>query len=84
MEFQTKTERSVVKAATFRVVVILADLIVVYLLTHRVDTTLSVTIFTNVASTILYFTHERVWNKIKWGRKVVGGEYLARESTERV
>ena len=60
--------RSVLKSLTFRVIVVIADLIVIYLITHRIDTTVSVTIFTNLASTTLYFFHERVWNRIQWGR----------------
>ena len=63
-----QTRRSVLKSLTFRVIVVIADLIVIYLITHRIDTTVSVTIFTNLASTTLYFFHERVWNRIQWGR----------------
>jgi uncharacterized membrane protein len=62
------TKRSLFKSVTFRAAVIVTDLVVIYLITHRVDTTVSVTVFTNVASTILYFLHERVWNRIQWGR----------------
>jgi uncharacterized membrane protein len=63
-----QTRRSVLKSLTFRVLVVIADLIVIYLITRRIDTTLSVTILTNLVSTALYYTHERVWNKIQWGR----------------
>ena len=66
--YSVQTRRSVVKSLTFRVLVVIADLIVIYLITRRIDTTLTVTIFTNLASTALYFLHERVWNKIQWGR----------------
>lgn len=51
--------------------IICTDLVVVYLLTHRLDVTISVTIFTNIASTIFYFLHERVWDNISWGRRRV-------------
>lgn len=64
-------ERSLVKSIVFRVITIIADLIVIYFLTHRFDLTLGVTIFTNISSTFLYFIHERVWAKIKWGKTAV-------------
>ena len=68
MKFRETRKRSAINATTFRIGVIITDLVVIYLLTHRFDTTIAVTIFTNVASTILYFAHERVWDGIRWGR----------------
>jgi uncharacterized membrane protein len=61
-------KRSVVKATTFRVVVIIADTLIVLALTHRYDLALGFVILTNVASTLLYYFHERVWAHIHWGR----------------
>ncbi len=66
--FRENTQRSLFKSVTFRIVVIVSDLIVVYVLTHRINLTLGITLFTNVASSILYFFHERVWNTIRWGK----------------
>lgn len=48
--------------------IIIADLIVIYLLTKRVTTTIALTILTNVVSTVFYFLHERFWNRVTWGR----------------
>ena len=67
-EIRDLVKRSVAKSITFRLLVIAADTVVVYLLTHRYDTTLGVIVFTNFASTILYFIHERIWTKINWGK----------------
>jgi uncharacterized membrane protein len=39
-----------------------------YLITHRVDMTVGLVVGTNLASTLLYYLHERVWSRIKWGR----------------
>lgn len=63
--------RSLVKSISFRVLVILSDTIVIYLITHRFDITVGLVVATNLASTVLYFIHERVWNKISWGRSSV-------------
>ncbi len=60
--------RSVVKSVTFRVIVVISDLVVIFLITHRVDQTIALTILTNIASTVLYYLHERVWNVVSWGR----------------
>lgn len=68
MAFNVERRRSLVKAITFRVVVIASDTVVIYLITRRVDLTAGLVVFTNIASTIEYFLHERAWNKISWGR----------------
>jgi uncharacterized membrane protein len=60
--------RSVVKSVTFRVIVVISDLVVIFLITHRVDQTIVLTILTNIASTVLYYLHERAWNLVDWGR----------------
>ena len=62
------TRRSITKSLTFRVLVIISDLIVVYLVTHKVDLAVTVMITTNIASMTLYFFHERIWNGVKWGK----------------
>jgi uncharacterized membrane protein len=61
--------RSLSKTIVYRLTIIVADLTIVYLLTHRLDITLGVTFFTNVASSVLYYGHERVWNYINWGQR---------------
>lgn len=72
MKFKETRWRSVTKSMTFRMLVIVSDLVLVYVLTKRADVTIAVTVLTNVASTILYFAHERVWNSLSWGRRRVG------------
>ena len=69
MKFKETKERSIVKSVTYRILVILSDLIVIYLLTKKVTATIAITIFTNIASTIFYFLHERMWNFINWGKQ---------------
>jgi len=66
--FKETNRRSLIKSITFRVLVVLSDLIIIYALTKKVAATIAITILTNVASTIFYFLHERFWNKIKWGK----------------
>ena len=64
---ETKT-RSVIKALSYRALILVADGIVIYLITHKAAVALAVVIISNVYSTVLYFLHERVWNSVKWGK----------------
>lgn len=68
INFNEHTKRSLVKAITFRCIILVSDGIIIFAITHRYDITLSVILFSNFSSTILYFLHERVWNKIHWGK----------------
>ncbi|HUD19119.1 MAG TPA: DUF2061 domain-containing protein [Patescibacteria group bacterium] len=61
------TSRSVVKTIVYRFLIICSDGIIIYALTHKVVLTLSVIGLSNIASTLLYFLHERAWSRITWG-----------------
>ena len=69
MAFHEKISRSITKAITYRCLIFISDGIIIYLITHRFDLAISVIFFSNIASTILYFIHERLWNKVHWGKK---------------
>lgn len=69
MKFKETKERSITKSITFRILIIVSDLVVIYLITKKVVVTLAITVFTNIASTIFYFLHERLWNNISWGKQ---------------
>lgn len=71
MKFKETQSRSIMKSATFRVLIVISDLIVIYILTKKIGVTIAVTVLTNIASTILYFSHERLWDNINWGRQRV-------------
>ena len=68
MAFYEKNERSIVKAVLFRILIIISDSIIIFAITHRYDVTIGVILASNLASTVLYFIHERIWNKIHWGK----------------
>jgi uncharacterized membrane protein len=67
IDIHRTTKRSLVKAITYRAVIIVLDFSVIYLLTRRVDVALGFMIISNIYTTVAYFIHERVWNKIQWG-----------------
>ena len=60
-------KRSLVKAITYRSVIIVLDFSAIYLLTGKVDVALGFMVVSNIYTTAAYFIHERIWNKIKWG-----------------
>ena len=70
MKTYVQVKRSLVKAMTFRTLILCSDAVVIFLITHRWETTVSLVIATNLASTTLYFIHERIWSRIQWGRAV--------------
>lgn len=61
-------KRSLTKAVTFRIIALCADFLVISALTKQSEVALGIIIFTNFSSTLLYFLHERLWNKIHWGK----------------
>jgi len=61
-------QRSVVKTISYRVVILILDFVSIYLFTGKVKIALGFMIVSNIYTTLLYFFHERFWDKIKWGK----------------
>lgn len=74
--FSEGLPRSIVKAITFRLLILVSDGIIIFAITHRYDVTVSVIIFSNVASTVLFIIHERLWNRIHWGKQIVDSQKI--------
>ena len=68
VKFHDHVKRSLVKTITYRLLIICSDSLIVYIVSHRWDITVGVVFFSNLASTVLYYVHERAWNKIHWGK----------------
>jgi len=64
-------ERSLVKSLTYRIFIIVSDVVVLYLLTRDVTTTAAFTIVSNAVTTVEYYFHERLWSRTTWGLKRV-------------
>ena len=67
MQNRASRKRSVVKAITYRAIIVCLDFLVVYLLTGKVMTAAAFMIVSNIYTTAAYFLHKRVWAGIKWG-----------------
>jgi len=60
--------RSLVKTLSYRIAILILDFTSIYLFTGKVKIALGFTLVSNVYSTLGFFIHERIWDKIKWGK----------------
>jgi uncharacterized membrane protein len=70
-----KHYRSLAKAVSWRITGTVDTVLISYLITGQIRWALSigfVELFTKVA---LYYAHERLWNKISFGRKPLPGDF---------
>lgn len=63
-----KPIRSIAKAISWRVIGTLDTLLISFLLTGEISLAASIASIDFVTKMILYFFHERIWNKIGWGK----------------
>ncbi|MBT8172126.1 DUF2061 domain-containing protein [Candidatus Bathyarchaeota archaeon] len=63
---ETRT-RSVVKSLVWRLICIVVSIITSYLLTNKWEVALAIGTIYNIITMVLYYLHERFWNKLKWG-----------------
>ena len=62
--------RSIVKSISWRVVGTLDTIVISWIITGQIKTALSIGGIELVTKMLLYFFHERIWDKIKWGKKI--------------
>lgn len=60
--------RTLVKAITFRAGATVTTMLIVFAFTGRWLLTIGVGVVETIAKVILYYVHERIWDKIHWGR----------------
>ncbi|MFT6064647.1 MAG: putative membrane protein [Paraglaciecola sp.] len=63
-----KPLRSVTKALSWRLIGTLDTLAVSYVVTGEIALATSIASVDFLTKLILYFFHERIWNKINWGK----------------
>jgi uncharacterized membrane protein len=64
-----KPVRSIVKAISWRIVGTLDTIGISWLLTGEMNTALAIGSLELITKMLLYFGHERIWNKINFGRE---------------
>jgi adenylylsulfate kinase len=60
--------RTVVKTISYRVSILILDFTSIYIFTGKIKIALGFMIVSTVYTTIGYFFHERIWDKVKWGK----------------
>ncbi|MFO7835166.1 MAG: DUF2061 domain-containing protein [Candidatus Thorarchaeota archaeon] len=69
VELEECKHRSVVKTFSWRILVTASIMTVIFLVTGRLDFTLGVGIADIGIRMPLYFLHERIWNKVNFGKQ---------------
>jgi uncharacterized membrane protein len=60
--------RSLIKGLTWRISASFATLLLVYVFTGNIVISASISILEVAFKLLLYYSHERIWNVVKWGR----------------
>lgn len=61
--------RSLVKTVSWRITGSGATFLISYLISGDFSIAGTIAVVQMFANTLLYFVHERIWNKITWGRR---------------
>ena len=78
--FEESAIRSVIKAISWRVLATLTTALLVYAITGSTEIAVTVGLLEGVAKMGLYYFHERLWNRLRVGRRPVG--HRANAATE--
>ena len=62
-------KRSVIKSIVWRIICIVVSILTTFLLTARWDLAVALGTLYNAITMVLYYFHERIWNRIKWGMR---------------
>jgi len=62
-------KRSILKGVTWRVIATSTTVIIVYIFFGRLDLAIATGLIESVLKIALYWGHERLWHKVRWGRQ---------------
>lgn len=68
MNHREHHKRSLVKAISYRFFAVLVTAGVTFLVTKRVDVSVSIASMSLFTNTVCYYLHERLWSIIHWGK----------------
>jgi len=66
--------RSIIKALTWRAIATCTTMVLVYIATRDLEIMGAIGAADVFIKLIFYYTHERAWGRIKWGRNVHFGK----------
>jgi len=65
---EEKIKRSLAKTISWRIVGTIATILISWLITGTLALAFSIGFIELISKLVLYYYHERTWNKIKWGK----------------
>lgn len=68
-------KRTIAKTITWRVIAVLVTMIAIYLYNKDIKESLVVSLSANAVKMVLYYLHERFWNRINFGREKETSDY---------
>ncbi len=68
--------RSIAKALSWRVIATLITSAIVFLLTGKGDFAATIGLADTTVKFLIYFGHERLWNRVPFGREAEEPEYI--------
>ena len=69
LAFRESRMRSLVKALVYRIVSIAGTGVLIWIITKDIQETISITLVIQVFLVVLYYSYERIWDRINWGRR---------------
>jgi adenylylsulfate kinase len=69
--FRETNTRSIVKGVSWRVVATTTTIIIVYVFFGRLDLAIAAGLIETVLKVALYWGHEKIWQRIHWGKKKI-------------
>lgn len=69
-ELKVTKQRSFVKSLSYRIWGTVTSFVVVYAITGNGSLSALISFWETVLKVVVYYWHERVWDRIKWGRRV--------------
>ena len=69
--YKETNKRSIVKGISWRLIATTTTVIIVYLFFGRLDLAIVTGVIESILKVGLYWAHERVWFKVRWGRKKI-------------
>jgi len=69
-------KRSIVKTISWRIIATFVTMLVVYIFTKEIVLSASIGLADTMIKIFAYYSHERLWNRIDFGRKKVREDYI--------
>ncbi len=65
-------KRSILKTITWRITASTTTLLLVYIISGQLEIAGAITLYEIVVKTLIYYLHEKVWEKAKFDKKDIG------------